>query len=291
MRELKRDLETLTGEFLASEVKLLSDQRKIALRRNLGETEAICEYCGAKLPYLAYLFEGKVVTILDHPVRCDCEKAQAYWAEQDAEEKAKEEKAAKILKERKRRESAGLPMGQIPSFRAYVTDTEGRREALKKVQEWAQNPTKNLVIEGSNHTGKTHLITAATNELSRRGVYVRMALINDIYSTIKRAYDYEASEYYYNKFKKIYTEPNILVIDDLGKEMTTKWTVSTLFDVIDERYRNNKVTAVTTNYNKKSLVEKLTVEGDVSKAKAIVCRIYGGTHDGAEVVTMNWEEW
>lgn len=291
MRELKRDLETLTGEFLASEVKLLSEQKKIALRRNLGETEAICEYCGAKLPYLAYLFEGKVVTVRSEPVRCDCEKAQEYWAEQDAEKKAKEEKVAKILKERQRRESAGLPLGQIPSFRAYVTDTDGRREALKKVQEWAQNPTKNLVLEGSNHTGKTHLITAATNELSRHGTYVRMALINDIYSTIKRAYDYEASEYYYNRFKKIYTKPDILVIDDLGKERVTDWTVSTLFDIIDERYRNNKVTAVTTNYNKKSLVEKLTVEGDVSKAKAIVCRIYGRTHDGADVVTMNWEEW
>lgn len=288
MRELKRDLETLTGEFLVSEVKLLSEQRKIALRRNLGETEAICEHCGAKLPYLAYLFEGKVVTVLAEPVRCDCEKAQAYWAEQDAKEKAEEEKKAKIEKERQRRESAGLPLGQIPSFRAYVTDTDGRREALKRVQEWAQNPTKNLVLEGSNHTGKTHLITAATNELSRRGVYVRMALISTIYSTIKEAYDRGAPEYLY---KEIYTKPDILVIDDLGKERVTDWTVSTLFDLIDARYRNNKITAVTTNYNRKSLVEKLTVEGDVSKAKAIVCRIYGGIHDGADVVTMNWEEW
>lgn len=288
MKKLKRDSETLTGEFLASEVKLLSDQRKIALRRNLGETEAICEYCGAKLPYLAYLFEGKVVTVRAEPVRCDCEKAQAYWAEQDAKEKAKEEKAAKILKERQRRESAGLPLGQIPNFRAYVTDTDGRREALKKVQEWAKNPVRNIVLEGSNHTGKTHLITAATNELSRRGVYVRMALISTIYSTIKEAYDRGAPEYLY---KEIYTKPDILVIDDLGKERVTDWTVSTLFDVIDERYRNGKVTAVTTNYNRKSLVEKLTVERDVSKAKAIVCRIYGGTHDGADVVTMNWEEW
>lgn len=288
MRELKRDLETLTGEFLVSEVKLLSDQRKIALRRNLGETETICEHCGAKLPYLAYLFEGRVVTVLAEPVRCDCEKAQAYWAEQDAKEKAKEEKAAKILKERQRRESAGLPLGQIPSFRTYVTDTDGRREALKKVQAWAKNPTKNLVLEGSNRTGKTHLITAATNELSRRGAYVRMALISTIYSTIKEAYDRGAPEYLY---KEIYTKPDVLVIDDLGKERVTDWTVSTLFDLIDARYRNGKVTAITTNYNRKSLVEKLTVDGDVSKAKAIVCRIYGGTHDGADVVTMNWEEW
>lgn len=288
MRELKRDLETLTGEFLTSEVKLLSEQRKIALRRNLGETETICEYCGAKLPYMAYLFEGRVVTVRSEPVRCDCEKAKAYWAEQDAEEKAKEEKAKKILKERHRRESAGLPMGRIPSFRAYVTDTDGRREALKKVQEWAKNPTKNLVLEGSNHTGKTHLITAATNELSRRGIYVRMTLISTIYSTIKEAYDSGAPEYLY---KEIYTKPDILVIDDLGKERVTDWTVSTLFDLIDARYRSGKVTAITTNYNRKSLVEKLTVEGDVSKAKAIVCRIYGGMHDGADVVTMNWEEW
>lgn len=289
MRELKRDLETLTGEFLASEVKLLlSEQRKIALRRNLGETEAICEHCGAKLPYLAYLFEGRVVTVLAEPVRCDCEKAKAYWAEQDAKEKAKEEKAKKILKERHRRESAGLPMGRIPSFRAYVTDTDGRREALKKVQEWAKNPVRNIVLEGSNHTGKTHLITAATNELSRRGIYVRMTLISAIYSTIKEAYDSGAPEYLY---KEIYTKPDILVIDDLGKERVTDWTVSTLFDLIDARYRNGKVTAITTNYNRKSLVEKLTVDGDVSKAKAIVCRIYGGAHDGADVVTMNWEEW
>lgn len=288
MRELKRDLKTLTGEFLASEVKLLSEQRKIALRRNLGETETICEYCGAKLPYMAYLFEGRVVTVRSEPVRCDCEKAQAYWAEQDAKEKAEKERKAKIEKERKRRESAGLPIGQIPSFRTYVTDTDGRREALKKVQEWAQNPTKNLVLEGSNHTGKTHLITAATNELSRRGIYVRMTLISIIYSTIKEAYNRGAPEYLY---KEIYTKPDILVIDDLGKERVTDWTVSTLFDVIDERYRNGKVTAITTNYNRKSLVEKLTVEGDVSKAKAIVCRIYGGIHDGADVVTMNWEEW
>ena len=288
MKELKRDLETLTGEFLASEVKLLSEQRKIALRQNLGEIEAICEYCGAKLPYLAYLFEGRVVTVLAEPVRCDCEKAQAYWAEQDAEEKAKEEKAVKILKERKRRESAGLPMGQIPSFRAYVTDTEGRREALKKVQEWAQNPTKNLVLEGTNRTGKTHLMTAAVNKLSQKGIYVRMALISTIYSTIKEAYDRSAPEYLY---KEIYTKPQILVIDDIGKEMVTDWTAATLFDLIDARYRNGKVTAITTNYNRKSLVEKLTVNGDVSKAKAIVCRIYGGTHDGADVVTMNWEEW
>lgn len=288
MRELKRDLETLTGEFLASEVKLLSEQRKVVLRRNMGEMEAICEYCGAKLPYMAYLFEGKVVTVRAEPVRCDCEKAQAYWAEQDAKEKAKEEKAAKILKERQRRESAGLPLGQIPSFRAYVTDTDGRREALKKVQEWAKNPVRNIVLEGSNHTGKTHLITAATNELSRRGVYVRMALISTIYSTIKEAYDRGAPEYLY---KEIYTKPDVLVIDDLGKERVTDWTVSTLFDLIDARYRNGKVTAIATNYNRKSLVEKLTVEGDVSKAKAIVCRIYGGTHDGADVVTMNWEEW
>lgn len=284
MRELKRGLETLTGEFLASEVKLLSEQRKIALRRNLGETEAICEYCGAKLPYLAYLFHGKVVTILDHPVRCDCEKARAYWKGYDAKEKAEQERKEKIEKERKRRESAGLPLGRIPSFRAYVTDTDGRREALKKVQEWAQNPTKNLVLEGSNHTGKTHLITAATNELSRRGIYVRMALISDIYAKIKRAYDGDIPEYIY---KEIYTKPKILVIDDIGKEMVTDWTAATLFELIDARYRQGKVTAVTTNYNRQSLAEKLTVGGDVSRAKAIVCRIYGE----ATVVNMTWEEW
>lgn len=288
MRELKRDLETLTGEFLASEVKLLSEQRKIALRQNLGQTEAVCEYCGAKLPYLAYLFQGKVVTVLDHPVRCDCEKAQAYWAEQDAEKKAKEEKAKKILKERKRRDSAGLPLGQIPSFKTYVTDTEGRREALKKVQAWAKNPTKNLVLEGTNHTGKTHLMTAAVNDLSRRGIYVRIALISDIYTTIKRAFDTDISE---SVYKNIYIKPDILVIDDLGKEMVTDWTAATLFDLIDARYRQGKITAVTTNYNKQSLIQKLSADGDVSRAKAIVCRIYGGTHDGAEVVTMNWEEW
>lgn len=288
MQELKRDLKTLTGAFKASEVKLLSERKKIALWRNLGQTEAVCEYCGAKLPYLAYLFHGKVVTVLDHPVRCDCEKAQAYWAKYDAEQEAEEKMMEARRKEKARRISAGLPLGQIPSFKTYKTDTRGRREALRKVQAWAENPTKNLVLEGTNRTGKTHLMTAAVNDLSRRGIYVRIALISDIYTTIKRAFDTDISE---SVYKDIYTKPDILVIDDIGKEMVTTWTASTLFELIDARYRQGKITAVTTNYNKDSLIQKLTADGDVSRARAIVCRIYGGEHDGAEVVNMIWEEW
>ena len=47
-----------------------------------------------------------------------------------------------------------------------------------------------------------------------------------------------------------------LVIDDLGREYTTNWTIGIFHEIIDHRYRNDQLrTIVTTNHSLKELYD------------------------------------
>ncbi len=51
---------------------------------------------------------------------------------------------------------------------------------------------------------------------------------------------------------------NMLIIDDLGKERPSEWTLEKLFTIINNRYENNlPVIIITTNYNRDKLRERL----------------------------------
>ena len=83
-----------------------------------------------------------------------------------------------------------------------------------------------------------------------------------------------------------YKTADLLVIDDLGKERATEWSVPILYRIINDRYENMLPTIITTNYNTDSLIEKLTVSGDRETAEAIISRFKGS----ASCVTMAWED-
>ena len=49
----------------------------------------------------------------------------------------------------------------------------------------------------------------------------------------------------------------MLIIDDLGKERPSEWTLEKLFTIINNRYENNLPVIITTNYNRDKLRERL----------------------------------
>ena len=55
---------------------------------------------------------------------------------------------------------------------------------------------------------------------------------------------------------------DLLIIDDLGKERITESSCSTIFEIIDYRYLNNKITWITSNYAAAELKEKFFDYGD-----------------------------
>ena len=70
------------------------------------------------------------------------------------------------------------------------------------------------------------------------------------------------------------TMPDLLVIDDLGKENQTPWAVSMTYMAIDDRYNTRKPVVITSNYSKWELVSRLSVAADSSTAEAIVSRLF-----------------
>lgn len=64
----------------------------------------------------------------------------------------------------------------------------------------------------------------------------------------------------------------LLVIDDLGKEVPSKWALSRLFTIIDTRYANKRPTIVTTQFTPDALARRMSESGDTETAMAIVSR-------------------
>ena len=57
-----------------------------------------CKFCGKLLDHEGILFGGKIITWWNMPQRCDCEKAQKWWAEYDRTQELKSGKNRKPKK-------------------------------------------------------------------------------------------------------------------------------------------------------------------------------------------------
>ena len=66
---------------------------------------------------------------------------------------------------------------------------------------------------------------------------------------------------------------DLLIIDDLGKEKVSEWTLEKLYYVINSRYEDCLPIVITTNYDPEKLVRRLTVKDNFETAEAIVSRI------------------
>ena len=63
------------------------------------------------------------------------------------------------------------------------------------------------------------------------------------------------------------------MLDDLGKEAQSPWTVMTLFELLNARYEGMRSTVITTQYTMDELEARLARRGEAETARAIVSRI------------------
>lgn len=69
-----------------------------------------------------------------------------------------------------------------------------------------------------------------------------------------------------------YANCDLLIVDDLGKEVPSQWSMSKLFELFDDRYANKRPTIVTTQFDLTSLARRMSKGGDPETAMAIVSR-------------------
>ena len=254
-----------------------------------------CEFCGRKLYHEALVMGRTVLMFAPFPQRCTCDRAKAKWEEADAEEARQKAEAEKEAAQAKRRAKIERLLGrsgikkrfQQRTFANFIRDTPERRRCYDTAKTYADSfPQRaergeGLYIEGTYGTGKTHLAAAIALQLIGCGVPVVCKTSGDLLADIKEAFDSgDATEY---EILKAYKTVDLLIVDDLGKEQCTEWSVSTLYSILNDRYEDMKPTIITTNYNADELVRALTPKGgDGTKARAIISRL----REVSTVITM-----
>ena len=113
----------------------------------------------------------------------------------------------------------------------------------------------NLFLVGTTGAGKTHLTTAIARAVLDRGFDV----IYDTAQNIMAAFEYDRFRAGYQASEsraEKYMECTLLILDDLGTEFTNAFTVSCLYNLLNERQNKGLSTVISSNVTPAMLRDK-----------------------------------
>lgn len=152
----------------------------------------------------------------------------------------------------------GLTDKRFESFSmSYFSEENGERAKMSKIFEGCKNYAAKfpgssdcgLLFIGGTGLGKTHLSAAIANTVAGKGFSVIYESAQQIYDTLDavRFNRMELSE------RKKYESCELLIIDDLGAECITQYSVSAITGLIDLRIVNGRKTVINTNLSPAAL--------------------------------------
>lgn len=107
----------------------------------------------------------------------------------------------------------------------------------------------NLIFWGPTGQGKTFLLNCIAKEIIKTDAIVIYQTAYEILKTIEdRKFRNEKTEKY-----NLFFEADLLIVDDLGIEMTNAFTNSEIFNIINTRLLRGKKTLISTNLSPKEL--------------------------------------
>ena len=236
--EVLKKLEKNTNEGMKAADDYMDDDTRLLM----------CGQCHTKKQKkIAFLGEERIVGCL---CRCTAEKL-----EKEREEYRVKEELLNIQKMK----SAGL---QDRTFYNYTFDRcdasqENAVYAKRYVEHFSEmvQTGQGLLFWGNVGTGKTFLAGCIANALLEQKIPVLMTSFPKILNALGGLYSSERNEYLASLNR--YT---LLVIDDMGIERESQYTIETIYTVIDERYKSGKPFIITTNLQLDALKNPQDVE-------------------------------
>lgn len=237
-----------------------------------------CKFCGKKLKPIGldYLYTNISPDSIEYE-RYTCEKSRDYWSKIDfqiIEQKKKEHYKESINKFYLQNYiSKRLKEYNFHNFK--VTDIN------KKVVEIAKDYTKKcienkqengLIITGDSGAGKTHLAASILNELIEEDKLVLMGRLTSLLDMIKETFkDSSRSE---SELIELFSNIDMVVIDDLGTEKISSWALDKLYTIIENRNENKLPIIITTKFDKEGLLHRFKQSNDKELSDAIIQKLY-----------------
>ncbi|NLE13936.1 MAG: ATP-binding protein [Clostridiales bacterium] len=141
----------------------------------------------------------------------------------------------------------------------YSEDTralENMRRVLALCKDYAENFGKNggnLLLCGATGLGKTHLSTSIAKVIIENGYDV----VYDTASNIFADFEYERFSRSYSDTSEVrtarYFACELLIMDDLGTEVSNQFTISCLYNLINTRINNGRWMIINTNLTRDEL--------------------------------------
>jgi DNA replication protein DnaC len=105
-----------------------------------------------------------------------------------------------------------------------------------------------LLFMGPVGVGKTHLAVAILKDLiEKKGVSCLFYESGALLKAIQDSYNPVSQTSEMRVLAPVY-QAEVLVLDELGSSVPTNWVRDTLYQIINTRYNNNRLTIFTTNY-------------------------------------------
>ena len=144
---------------------------------------------------------------------------------------------------------------------------------VRLLREFGENfvPGKSdsFLFLGATGLGKTHLSTAAALAVIEKGAYVVYESALTLFGEFEEerfhrsSYDMDENADGTDRF----TDCDLLIIDDLGCEVTSAFTVSCLYNIINTRMIRHKSTIISTNLTQAELRKRYS--------DRIISRLFG----------------
>ena len=138
-----------------------------------------------------------------------------------------------------------------------IVPRERASKILESTRRYAQNfspNAKNLLLLGKTGLGKTHLSLAIANVVINKGYYVCYGTSQNICDDLQSEQFGRGDEAYYSKQQVLGCD--LLILDDLGTEIDSQYSIATLYNIINSRILSNKPTIISTNCELSELLRK-----------------------------------
>ncbi|MBO4354313.1 MAG: ATP-binding protein [Clostridia bacterium] len=141
-------------------------------------------------------------------------------------------------------------------------DREAMKKNLERVKDFArsfsggESAGRNMLFIGTTGLGKTHLSSAVAKAAIEAGCDVVYESAQNIFSDFE--YERFARSYADRSPSKTdkYFSCDLLIIDDLGTEVSNQFTVSCLYNLMNTRIVSEKSMLISTNVSKEEMLER-----------------------------------